>query len=359
MTISTPGDNAAITFAGNQDQRISVNLTSVSIGTSGCCSAKASIRKPDGSNLVAPQFFGTVGGFLDTVSLPSSGTYTIYIDPQSTSTGSVTVTAYDVPADIAGSSVIGGGPASVSLTTPGRNARLSFEGTAGQVVRLSTSNVTIAGSGCCSAWASIENPDGSMLGVRQFFGTGVNVTFNRTLTSSGTHSVFIDPVNAFTGGATVTLSVGGESPANGANVRTVAPVLRVDPASNPNTDYHFEVATDSAFTNVVDSSGALPTTNSYRVAPGLSDETTYYWRWKTQFGSWSSAKSFVPHREMFGTREDWPMWSNGPLAVNKVTGNFVLSLPGPSYPTAVGSMGASLPTTRWTSATGAWVRGGR
>jgi hypothetical protein len=36
------------------------------------------------------------------------------------------------------------------------------------------------------------------------------------------------------------------------------------------------------------------------------------------------------------------MWSNGPLAVNEVNGNLVLALPGPAYPTAVGSMGASL-----------------
>jgi len=74
----------------------------------------------------------------------------------------------------------------------------------------------------------------------------------------------------------------------------------------------------------------------------LKDGTTYYWRWKPLGGSWSAAKSFVTRREMFGTREDWPMWSNGPLAVNKVTGNLVLAFPGPSYSTAVGSMGASL-----------------
>jgi hypothetical protein len=342
VTLSTAGDNGYLTFDGTVGERVSVNLTNVTIGTSACCSAWASIRKPDGSNLVAPKQFGTAGGFLDTVALTTSGTHTIFIDPQGSNTGSVTVTLYDVPADVSGSITIGGAQVPLSLTTPGRNARLSFEAAAGQVVRLTTSAVTIGSSACCSAWASIENPDGSTLGVRQFFGT-IGGSFTRTLTASGTHAVFIDPVDANTGNVKVALSIAGISPVDGATVKTLIPVLRVDPAATPNTDYYFEVATDSAFTNIVDSSGTLPTTNSYRVQPAsLKDGTTYYWRWKTAGGSWSTARNFVTHREMFGTREDWPMWSQGPLAVNKVNGNLVLSLPGPSYPTAVGSMGASL-----------------
>ncbi|MEK6274323.1 MAG: PA14 domain-containing protein [Actinomycetota bacterium] len=342
VTLSTAGDNAYLTFSGTQGQRVSVNLTNVTIGTSACCSAFASIRKPDGSNLVAPKFFGTAGGFLDTVALPSSGTYTIFIDPQGSATGSVTVTVYDVPADVSGAITIGGVKVPISLATPGRNARLSFEGAAGQIVRLTTSEVTIGTSACCSAWASIENPDGSTLGVAQFFGT-VGSTFTRTLTASGSHSVFINPVDANTGNVKVTLSIGGVSPADSGHVKTLTPVLRVDPGATPNTDYYFEVATDSAFTNVVNASGALPTTNSYRVLPAaLKDATTYYWRWKTTGGSWSTARTFVTSREMFGVREEWSMWSEGALAVNKVTGNLVLSLPGPNYPTAVSSMGAAV-----------------
>ena len=341
VTISTAGDNAALTFAGSQNQRVAVSLTAVSIGTSGCCSAKASIRKPDGTNLVAPQFFGTVGGFLDAVSLPSSGTYTIYIDPQSTSTGSVTVTAYDVPADVSGPMAINGGKTGVSLLTPGQNARLTFEGVAGQSVRLTMSEVSIAGSGCCSARASIEGPGGSTLGTSQFFGT-VGGSLVRTLIGSGTHSVFIDPVDAFTGAVKLELTIAGRSPSNGSTVRTTYPVLRVDPAANPNTDYFYEIATDSGFTNIVDASGAMPTTTTFRPSVRLGNDTTYYWRWKTTGTAWSTANSFTTKEKLFGTREEWPMWSKGPLAVNKATGNLVLSLPGPSYPTAVGSMGASV-----------------
>jgi YD repeat-containing protein len=53
-------------------------------------------------------------------------------------------------------------------------------------------------------------------------------------------------------------------------------------------------------------------------------------------------RAFIAGQEKNGVRDDWSMWKQGPLAVNKMTGNFVLALPGPSYAIAVGSMGASL-----------------
>ena len=64
-----------------QRQRISLGMSNVTIGTSGCCSAQVSIWKPDGSNLVYPTLVGTTGGFLDTRVLPVSGMYTILVDP--------------------------------------------------------------------------------------------------------------------------------------------------------------------------------------------------------------------------------------------------------------------------------------
>ena len=100
VTVTTgpvPGQNALATFSGNQGQRIALKLSNVTIGTSSCCSARVSILKPDGSTLVFPTPFGTSGGFVDTRSLPVSGTYTILVDPQLADVGSATLTLYDVP----------------------------------------------------------------------------------------------------------------------------------------------------------------------------------------------------------------------------------------------------------------------
>ena len=94
VTIANSGDNAAITFSGTANQRVSLNLTAVSISFS-----YVSIRKPDGTDLVSSRAVFTSGKFIDTVTLPTTGTYTIYIDPNGTATGSMTLTLYDVPAD--------------------------------------------------------------------------------------------------------------------------------------------------------------------------------------------------------------------------------------------------------------------
>ena len=45
-------------------------------------SLKVSITKPDGTALVAATSMGTSGGYIDVKSLPTTGTYTILVDPQ-------------------------------------------------------------------------------------------------------------------------------------------------------------------------------------------------------------------------------------------------------------------------------------
>src|SRR5436305_856497 len=100
VTTTAANDNARISFDGSAGQRVFVNLTAVSIGSSSCCSLLASILKPDGSTMSGTtKYVGTSGGYLDTVTLPTSGTYTIFLDPQGAATGSATVTTYDVTAE--------------------------------------------------------------------------------------------------------------------------------------------------------------------------------------------------------------------------------------------------------------------
>jgi hypothetical protein len=69
---------------------VTLKLTGVTIGTSCCSSAKVSVLRPDGATLVSPTNFGTTGKTL-TFSLPSSGVYSIFVDPQSNGVGSATL----------------------------------------------------------------------------------------------------------------------------------------------------------------------------------------------------------------------------------------------------------------------------
>ena len=202
-----PGQNAVLRFFGLAGQRVSVGMSNVTIGTSGCCSAQVSIWKPDGLNLVYPTLVGTTGGFLDTRVLPVSGMYTVLVDPQSTSLGSMTLTLSDVPPDVSGPIVAGGGPVVLALApTPGQNATLRFDGTAGQRISLRMSNVTIGTSTCCGTRISLTKPDGTNLIPPALVGT-TGVTMTAPLPVTGQYSILVDPQGANTGGITLTLSL--------------------------------------------------------------------------------------------------------------------------------------------------------
>src|SRR5919201_1882848 len=156
VTISTPGQNGTLAFTGSANQRISLNIDQVTIGSSSCCSAQVSIKNPDGSVLVNPTYFGTLGNtFVDTLTLAQTGTYTIVIDPQSNGTGSARFSLYDVPPDTSGTITPGGAAQTVTIPTPGQNRTLTFSGSANQRISLNIDQVSIGSSSCCSAQVSI------------------------------------------------------------------------------------------------------------------------------------------------------------------------------------------------------------
>ncbi len=199
VTATEPGQNFLLAFNGTAGQRISLRMTDVSIGTSTCCGANISIRKPDGTNLVGPSPTGTAGSFIDATQLPVDGTYTILVDPVSANTGSATLTLYDVPPDISGTIVAGGSPVVVSTTTPGQNAQLTFTGSAGQGVSISLTGVTFSTSDFY-----LKKPDGTNL-IFTSFATDADFINPFTLPVTGTYTIIIDPRSYHTGNVTVTL----------------------------------------------------------------------------------------------------------------------------------------------------------
>lgn len=207
VTVSpaTPGQNARLTFSGTAAQRVSLNMTSVSIGSSYCCSTFVSIIKPDGTTLVSPAYVGLSGGYIDTTTLPVTGTYTILVDPQSTSTGSITLSLYDVPADITGTITPGGSTVTVSPATPGQNARPTFSGTSGQRISLDMTSVSIGSSYCCSTFVSVLKPDGTTLISPFYVGLAGLFMDTVTLPVTGTYTLLVDPQSTGTGSMTLTL----------------------------------------------------------------------------------------------------------------------------------------------------------
>jgi hypothetical protein len=195
VSTTAPGQNARVSFSGTAGQRISVQISNATFTF-----ALVSIVKPDGSALGNNRFIGPGSTFIDTTSLPSAGTYAMVIDPNGASTGSATLQIYDVPPDAGGTITPGGAPVTVATTVPGQNGRLTFAGTAGQRVSLKISSVSYS-----AATAQMLDPSGNAVGGSVLFGTGGGFVDTRTLPSTGTYAITVDPPNTTTGSATFTL----------------------------------------------------------------------------------------------------------------------------------------------------------
>jgi YD repeat-containing protein len=211
VNITTPGQVARLTFSGTAAQRMSVNLTSGTIGYPGLT---LSLLKPDGSALAS---VGGTSPFMSPQTLPTTGTYTLLLAPSGALTGSITANLYTVT-DISGTITAGGSGVVVNITTPGQVARLTFSGTAAQRVSVNLTNGTINYPGLT---VSLLNPNGTTLG-------SVGVPYSagflspQTLPTTGTYTILLAPSGALTGGITVNLytvtDISGTIAVNGSGV---------------------------------------------------------------------------------------------------------------------------------------------
>src|SRR5439155_12786946 len=88
VTASTtvPGQNAAVTFTGTAGQRVSVDLS----GRSYNADTAVSLRGPDGTTVYSTSFYSFQSSlFVEPLALPAAGTYTLYLDPAGTASGSL------------------------------------------------------------------------------------------------------------------------------------------------------------------------------------------------------------------------------------------------------------------------------
>jgi RHS repeat-associated protein len=142
-----------------------------------------------------------------------------------------------------------------------------------------------------------------------------------------------------------------DTPANAATVPTIKPVFKANSTDSDGDplDYRFQIAVDDDFEagDMVADSGFRRTTNTWTVPDDvlIFDGDTYYWRAIArdpveQSDDWSPARSFTVEIGRLGATPS--MWERAPLAVNEITGNLVVSAPGPTWGTPVSQMGVSL-----------------
>jgi hypothetical protein len=85
VSLGTPAQKGTLTFTGSASQQVTVRMTSNTFG-----SVTVKLLKPDGSQLTSGTSSSSIFN-LATQTLPTTGTYTIVVDPAGVNTGSISV----------------------------------------------------------------------------------------------------------------------------------------------------------------------------------------------------------------------------------------------------------------------------
>jgi von Willebrand factor type D domain/Effector protein len=183
-TIAAPGDQAQVSFTVTAGQKVFVDATNVSLPDQ--CGA-LELNGP-GNDDLALGCIADKSGYIDGLVLPTSGNYTISINPSGESTGSATITLI-ADHDQQLQTRVGGPAVTATVTEPGAVSDLTFPGAAGQTINVVGSGSTLP-HGCGAI--SLLAPDQSRL---KLFcddgGTGSLGTV--TLPIDGTYALLLDP----------------------------------------------------------------------------------------------------------------------------------------------------------------------
>jgi YD repeat-containing protein len=212
--VTNAGKIALLAFDGIEGHRAAVQIS----GLNGSIfnQTYVSLQDPLGGTMrLAPI---VTDGFLDTVALHSTATYSLLFDPDGTSTTSGTITVYDVPPDFT-SSIGFGESIQVPENAVGQNGVLTFTGSAGQRVAINQT-----GFNCFTSSTSLLSPDGTSVAS----GCGGAFIDTASLPSAGTYTILVDPKDAAHGSTTVTLYDVPPDPSGSTSVGGAAVALPMD-----------------------------------------------------------------------------------------------------------------------------------
>jgi hypothetical protein len=155
------------------------------------------LRRPDGTTMYSCTYCTSSSVRWEQVIAPTTGTYTVLIDPLQAAIGSATLQV--VNSEVTATATVGGAPVTVSTTAAGQTIVVSFNAVAGQNVAVQLSGLNFGGS---YAHYYLRRPDGTTMNSYSYY-TGSNLSWNITAPVSGAYTVLIDPSGAATGSATV------------------------------------------------------------------------------------------------------------------------------------------------------------
>ena len=185
--VNLPGQDYSAAFSGTAGQQISLNVTADTLGT-----ANFYIIPPGGtvSNAIGTGTISASAGFIANVALPTTGTYSVLVVPESSSTGNVTLQLFSTPTIVVSGLSIGGSAVTTPVNLPGQDYSSAFNGTAGQQISLSISNST----GCNEYY--VIPPSGNVsnaLASTSVCAPQESGFISVTLPTNGSYTIFIEP----------------------------------------------------------------------------------------------------------------------------------------------------------------------
>jgi hypothetical protein len=193
VRIAAAGDTAEVTFQGTADQRVFIDVPVTTFPNS--CGALR-LSGPGGRLATGCLIGGR--GHLDATTLPSTGTYTITLDPDAVGMARLQVITI---ADQVGRLTPDGPAARVAIDKPGVVARFTFAGKAGQKVFVDVPRSTLPHE--CGL-LELRGPGGRLTNGCLIYGSGeIEAT---VLPADGTYTVLLDPDGNTVGTAVLALN---------------------------------------------------------------------------------------------------------------------------------------------------------
>ncbi|MFC6839976.1 IPT/TIG domain-containing protein [Xanthomonas theicola] len=186
LDVPRRGQNARLSFAAQAGQSLALQIAGQTTLPAGN-SVGYAVYKPDGALLA----IGSTTHYttLNMPTLPASGEYMVFVDPGygSTVTSQLVLTA-------GSGTVVDGDAGELSTAQPGQSAYLTFQATAGQLLGLGISALSVSSGTYVSVYA--YRPDGSSADSTACMIYNDGCALNIRAATAGTYSVVVTPQSA-------------------------------------------------------------------------------------------------------------------------------------------------------------------
>jgi RHS repeat-associated protein len=190
-----PAQDIRLRFDARAGQRFVVGVSGSTL------SGYIQIARAGTNNFLTP-WTTIAAGWLDLVTIPSDGSYDVWLETTGSSGGELTATVYDVPADLSESITLSTAIVRRDLRFdyPGQNARYEFDARAGQRVNVRFPSIRLA-----AFTARVVNAAGSTVSSSSFTSSSTH-SLEALLSADGRYRVEVDPTGANTGETSVEIA---------------------------------------------------------------------------------------------------------------------------------------------------------